>query len=74
MVLTLDGKRRLTLPKNLVSARPGDAFEVHFDAEEDAVIFRRISRKKNWLAIMKECPVAMNDLPPRSREYFKSKL
>jgi hypothetical protein len=74
MVITLDSKRRLTLPKGLTPAQPGDAFEAVFDADEDAVIFRRISRDKDWLAVMKKCPVSMDDLPARSREYFKSKL
>jgi len=39
MILTLDAKRRLTLPASLVSARPGDNFEAVFDPEEDAVIW-----------------------------------
>ncbi len=74
MVVKLDSKRRLTLPKNLAPAKPGDIFEAMFDPEEDAVIFRRISKRKNWLEVLKSCPVPMDDLPPRSREYFKSKL
>jgi bifunctional DNA-binding transcriptional regulator/antitoxin component of YhaV-PrlF toxin-antitoxin module len=74
MVITLDSKRRLTLPKSLAPAQPGDAFEAIFDPEEDTVIFRRISRNKDWLAILKKCPMPMDDLPARSRETFKSKL
>jgi len=34
MILTLDAKRRLTLPASLVSAQPGDNFEAVFDPEE----------------------------------------
>jgi len=71
MILTLDAKRRLTLPANLVSARPGDNFEAVFDPEEDAVIFRRLSKNTNWLAVLKRCPVKMDDPPPRSREFPK---
>ena len=74
MVVTLDSKRRLSLPKKLVSAKPGDAFEAVFDAEEDTIIFRRIRREKSWLAVMQACPMPIDDLPARSREYFKSKL
>jgi bifunctional DNA-binding transcriptional regulator/antitoxin component of YhaV-PrlF toxin-antitoxin module len=74
MVVKLDSKRRLTLPKSLAPAKPGDVFEAVFDPEEDAVIFRRISKRKNWLEVLKSCPVPMDDLPPRSREYFKPKL
>lgn len=71
MILTLDAKRRLTLPSTLVAAQPGDHFEARFDPEEDAIVFRRISKNKNWLAVLKNCPVKMDDLPPRRREYPK---
>jgi len=70
----LDSKRRLTLPKSLGPAKPGDVFEVSFDQEEGVVIFKRIPKKKNWLEVLKSCPVPMDDLPPRSREVFKPKL
>jgi hypothetical protein len=69
VILTLDAKRRLTLPANLVSAQPGDNFEAVLDPEEDAVIFRRLSKNTNWLAVLKGCPVKMDDLPPRRREF-----
>ena len=39
--------------------------------EEDAIIFRRITRSPNWLKVLKECPVSMDDLPPRSAEFPK---
>jgi hypothetical protein len=71
MILTLDAKRRLTLPASLVSAQPGDNFEAVFDPEEDAVIFRRLSKNTNWLTVLKGCPVKMDDLPPRKREFPK---
>jgi hypothetical protein len=70
----LDAKRRLTIPSALAPAEPGDAFEVVFDAEEDAIVFRRILRDRDWLAVLEDCPVPMNELPPRRREYFRSKL
>ena len=34
MVVTLDAKRRLTVPAALAPAKPGDYFDAHFDAEE----------------------------------------
>jgi hypothetical protein len=75
MVVKLDSKRRLILPKAVALTQPGDTFEVSFDVEEDVVTLRRISkRKRNWLEILKSCPVPMDDFPPRSREYFKPKL
>ena len=42
MVVTLDAKRRLTVPAALAPAKPGDYFDAHFDAEEDAIVFRRL--------------------------------
>lgn len=74
MVVTLDSKGRLTLPKSLSEARPGDSFEVTFDPERDAFIIRRLSHKKSWLQVLKECPEKMDDLPPRSREICRSRL
>ena len=74
MILKLDSKRRLTLPSSLSSVKPGDVFEATFDEEEDAVVFRRISGKEDWLGVLKKCPVSMDDLPSRSREIFRSKL
>ena len=68
MIVTLDSKRRLTVPATLMPATPGDAFEVQFDAEEDTIIMRRVVRKKDWLSVWMECPVPMDDIPPRSRE------
>jgi hypothetical protein len=71
MILTLDAKRRLTLPASLLPARPGDHFQAEFDPEEDAVLFRRISKNADWLKVLKNCPVKMDDLPVRSRELPK---
>lgn len=67
MIVTLDAKRRLSIPANLAPASPGDQFDAVFDADEDTVTFRRIKRKSNWLTVWKQCPEPMDDLPPRSR-------
>ena len=42
MVVRLDAKRRLTVPAGLANAAPGDHFDARFDAEEDALVFRRL--------------------------------
>jgi hypothetical protein len=68
MLLTLDAKRRLTVPKSLAPARPGDNFEAEFHPEDDTLVFRRIAAKGDWLAVLRECPVPMDDLPIRHRE------
>ena len=68
MILTLDAKRRLTVPATLVPASPGDAFEARFDAEENEIVFRRIAGSGDWLAVLSECPVSMDDLPRRRRQ------
>lgn len=71
MILALDAQRRLTLPASLVSTQPGANFEAVFDPEEDAAIFRRLSKNTSWLRVLKGCAVKMDDLPPRRREFPK---
>lgn len=71
MILTLDAKRRLTIPAALAPSTAGDAFEAIYDKEEDEILLRRVKRKSNWLKIWKQCPVPMDDLPQRSREMPK---
>jgi hypothetical protein len=70
-ILTLDAKRRLTLPASLVPAQPGDHFRAEFDPEEDAVVFRRIAKHADWFSVLKACPVKMDDLSPRRSEFPK---
>ena len=65
MIVTLDAKRRLTVPAALAPASPGDYFDARFDEEEDVLVFRRVGSKENWLAVLKTCPVSPDDVPPR---------
>ena len=74
MIVTLDSKRRLTVPAGVMPAKPGDHFLVDFDAEDDALVYRRVASETDWLEVLKACPVPMQDLPRRRREYFRSKL
>jgi len=74
MIVTIDAKRRLTVPAKLAPTIPGDQFDATFHPDEDTVVFRRIKRKSNWLAVWKKCPAPMDDLPPRSREYPKKSV
>ena len=62
MIVTLDAKRRLTVPAGLAPASPGDYFDARFDAEEDALVFRRLPGKESWLAVLKACPVSPDDV------------
>ena len=71
MILTLDAKRRLTVPAGLAPATPGDVFDARFDAEENEIVLRRITGSGDWLKILSECPVGMDDMPARRRETAK---
>ncbi|GEM_PF-502596 len=71
MILTLDAKRRLTVPAALAPAQPGDHFISEFDPDEDTILFRRIAKHADRLAVLKACRVPMDDLPPRSHELPK---
>lgn len=73
VIVTLDYKRRLRIPSELASVQPGDQFFAAFDAKEETITFRRIKRKSNWLEVWKQCPVLMDDLPPRSRKLPKKR-
>jgi hypothetical protein len=68
MIVTLDSKRRLTVPTMLAPASPGEYFDAGFDIEDDAIIFRRLAGREDWFTVLKECPVSMDDVPPRRRE------
>ena len=67
MIVTLDAKRRLTVPSGLAPTSPGDYFDASFDAEEDALVFRRLPGKESWLAVLKACPVSPDDVARRRR-------
>lgn len=73
MIITLDSKRRLTLPAALMVARPGQSFDVRFDADEDALVCRRLPEKEDWLEVLAACPVPMDDVPTRRRELPKKR-
>jgi hypothetical protein len=73
MIVTLDSKRRLAVPAALAPAVPGDEFDARFNEDEDAIVFRRVKRGRSWLDVLKACPVPMDDLPPRSREYLRKR-
>lgn len=68
MILTLDAKRRLTVPAGLAPALPGDTSKARSDAEENELVFHRIAGTGDGLALASECPVSMDDLPPHRRE------
>lgn len=74
VVIKLDARRRLTVPASLALIRPGDVFEAEFDPDADAIVFRRLVCKGDWLAMLERCPIAMDNLPARRRETFRSKL
>ena len=67
VIVTLDAKRRLTVPAGLAPASPGDYFDARFDAEEDALVFRRLPQRESWLDVLKACPVSPDDVPKRRR-------
>lgn len=68
MILTLDAKRRLTLPKEFFAIKTGDYFEASFQAEDQLVIFRKLPSKEDWLDVLRACPISMDDVPPRRHE------
>ena len=71
MTVTMDSKRRLTVSTSLAPAAPGDTFRSQYDAEEGEIVFRRISPPGNWLEIMTKCPIRMDEIPKRRREFAK---
>ena len=50
----------------------GRRLEAIYDEDEDEIVLRRVKRKReSWLEVLKQCPVPMEDLPPRRRDYPK---
>ncbi len=72
MIVTLDAKRRLTVPAALAPTKPGDYFEARFDEDEDTIVFRRIKRGKGtgW-RFGRKCPVPWTIFRIEVREYPK---
>ena len=54
-------------PRHALSPR----YESLYDEDEDKFDLRRVTRKLTWLDVLKQCPVPMDDIPPRSRELPK---
>lgn len=63
MLVTLDAKRRLAVPRQIASVTPGDQFDVSFDSHDNAIVFRRVHAQDNWLDVVGQCPVSIDDLP-----------
>lgn len=62
MTITLDAKRRLTVPLPLMrDAQPGDVFVARFDLEEDTLTFRRLPPREDWLKVVGLCPGPVED-------------
>ena len=71
VIITMDAKRRLTVPVAAGDFKPGDTFLANFDCQESEIVFRKINSREDWLAVALACPYPMDDLPPRSRELAK---
>ena len=72
MTIRMDQKRRLSVSVDLAAdIKPGDHFTAIFDSEQGEIVFRRVNPKSNWVELFEACPVPMDDLPPRRREYPK---
>ena len=68
MIVTLDDKRRVSIPAALAPATPGDQFDASFASEDDVVTLRRVAKKPDWLEVLKACPVPMDDLQQLDRD------
>ena len=51
MIVTLDSKRRLRVPVEVMPTKPGDDFLVDFDPDEDMLVCHRITPGADWLAV-----------------------
>jgi len=67
MTVVLDAKRRLSLPASVLASKPGEVFDVIADLDEDSVTFRRLPGKEDWIDVLSQCPVSMDDLPVRKK-------
>lgn len=74
--LLVDEKRRIRIPAEIDSIRPGDELIWSFDEKESAVILRRSVKGIDWEYILAAAPgVADDDFPPpRSSEVYQKKV
>ncbi|MBS0658639.1 MAG: hypothetical protein JSR82_10395 [Verrucomicrobia bacterium] len=69
MTITLDAKRRLTVPLPLMrGAQPGDIFVARYDLEEDTLTFRRLPPREDWLKVVGLCPGPVDEAPAPGTE------
>ena len=68
MIVTVDSKRRITLPSALMAAKPGDTFDAQFDSDEGALIFRRVPEKPDWLDVLGGVPCVHGRHPAPAQE------
>lgn len=61
MIVVVDSEGRLPIPESLGQALPGEAFEVSAGDADGTVVLRRVGVKTDWLEVLKECPVPMDD-------------
>ncbi|MCZ7640784.1 MAG: hypothetical protein M5U12_34860 [Verrucomicrobia bacterium] len=58
MIVTLDAKRRVSIPAALAPTAPGDQFDASFDAEDDVVVLRRIKAQGRLAGRVEAMPLA----------------
>lgn len=69
MTTTVSSKGQIVLPKKVRDAkdiRPGDDLEVV--DQDDGILLRKISRKADWLDVLRSIPWKGLEIPKRSRQ------
>jgi hypothetical protein len=74
--LLVDEKRRIRIPAQIKSIKPGDELTWNFNEKEQTVTLRRRVQGIDWDYILAAAPgISDDDLPPsRSSEVYGSKL
>jgi bifunctional DNA-binding transcriptional regulator/antitoxin component of YhaV-PrlF toxin-antitoxin module len=62
VIVVVDSEGRLAIPQSLGQVLPGEPFEVSAGDADGTMVLRRAGVKADWLEVLKECPIPMDDI------------
>lgn len=67
----MDSKSKIKLPQETIVSKPESLPKESFNDESDSIMICDGSISGDWLVILADCPVAMENLRPRRRDFAR---